>query len=135
MRPISLAFQYIRRTPYQALAAIIVMILTFLVATTVILVSLGSTSLLKYFESRPQITAYFEDAKSKEDLDSLIAKLTGKDFVSSVKYISKEEALEIYREQNKNDPILLEMVTADILPASLEISATMPVYLSGLAEL
>jgi cell division transport system permease protein len=37
--------------------------------------------------------------------------------------------LAIYKEQNKNDPLLLEMVTEDSLPASLEISATNPEYL------
>ena len=34
----------------------------------------------------------------------------------------KQEALEIYKEQNKEDPLLLDLVTADILPASLEVS-------------
>jgi cell division transport system permease protein len=49
-------------------------------------------------------------------------------------FVSKEQALEIYREQNKNDPLLLEMVTADILPASLEVSATDPKDLGELAS-
>lgn len=42
--------------------------------------------------------------------------------ISNIKFVSKEDALKIYREQNKSDPLLLELVTADILPASLEIS-------------
>ena len=49
--------------------------------------------------------------------------------------MSKEDALAIYREQNKNDPLLLEMVTADILPASLEISAKEPKYLADLVPI
>ena len=51
-------------------------------------------------------------------------KIKGLENVREVKYVSKEEALAIYREENKNDPLLLEMVTANILPASLEISTT-----------
>jgi cell division transport system permease protein len=47
-------------------------------------------------------------------------KQTGK--ISSVRFVSKKEALQIYREQNKNDPLLLDLVTEDILPSSLEIS-------------
>ena len=39
-----------------------------------------------------------------------------------MKYVSKEEALAIYRERNKDDPLLLESVTADFLPASIDIS-------------
>jgi cell division transport system permease protein len=49
-----------------------------------------------------------------------------------MKYVSKDDALKIYREQNKNDPLLLEMVTADILPASLEVSAKDPNFLGEL---
>ena len=46
--------------------------------------------------------------------------------VASVIYISKTDALKLYQDQNKNDPLLLEMVTADILPPSLEIAARNP---------
>ncbi len=42
--------------------------------------------------------------------------------VTEAKYISKEDALKIYKERNKNEPTLLEFVTADILPASIEVS-------------
>ncbi|MBI2026594.1 MAG: FtsX-like permease family protein, partial [Deltaproteobacteria bacterium] len=44
-------------------------------------------------------------------------------------------ALEVYREKNKNDPALLELVTANILPASLEISTQTPEDLSPIAEI
>ena len=54
--------------------------------------------------------------------------------MSSVRYVSKDEALVIYQEQNKNDPLLLEMVTADILPASLDVSATAPKYLDEIYQ-
>jgi len=57
--------------------------------------------------------------------------LTGK--TASIKYVSKEEALKIYKEQNKNDPLLLDLVTADILPSSLEVQTTKPEYLTELA--
>ena len=54
---------------------------------------------------------------------------------SSIKFVSKKEALEIYRQQNKDDPLLLDLVTADILPASLEISAVRIEDLSGISDL
>jgi cell division transport system permease protein len=68
----------------------------------------------------------------KDDADNLTKTLDATGKVSSTKYISKEDALAIYREQNKNDPLLLEMVTADILPASLEVSAKDPAFLKDL---
>jgi len=55
------------------------------------------------------------------------------DKVSTVKFVSKDEALAIYKEQFKKDPMLLEMVSADILPASIEVSAKKIEYLPELA--
>lgn len=122
MNSLKIALQHVKRSPYQAVAAVLVMTLTFFVASLVFLLGVGSSIVLRYFESRPQITAFFKDGVDL-NLEELKAKLQATGKVSSMRYISKEEALEIYKEQNKNDPILLEMVTADILPASLEVSA------------
>ena len=125
----------IRRTPYQSVASIFMIFITLFVMAIFLLLVTSSSAILSYFESKPQLTVFFKDEKGMESVTELIEKLKKTGKIASTQYISKEQALAIYKEQNKNDPILLEMVTADILPASLEISATMPVYLSGLAEL
>src|SRR5690606_1628738 len=82
------------------------------------------TQALQYFESRPQILVFFETTTSSETILALKNELETDPQVQEVVYVPQEEALEIYKELNKNDPLLLELVTADILPASLEISAT-----------
>jgi cell division transport system permease protein len=120
---------YIRRSPYQALSAIITMFLTFLLGGFFLLSTVASVLILNYFESKPQITVFFTDRVTKSDADKLAATLKATGNVSATRFISKDDALAIYREQNKSDPLLLEMVTADILPASLEVSATDPKYL------
>lgn len=135
MRGFQIALAHIRRSPYQAIAASSVMSLTFFVAGLLFLLGIGSSMLLKYFESRPQITAFLSDSKKESDVESLKAKLEQTGKVASIRYISKEEALQIYKEQNKNDPILLEMVTSDILPSSLEVSATDAKELASLADI
>jgi len=126
---------HIRRSPYQALAAIGIMTLTFFLSTLIILVAAGSQALLHYFETRPQVTAFFKDEVEMEKVEALKEKLNQTGKIKSLKYISKEEALEIYKEQNKSDPLLLEMVTANILPASLEVSATDIIYLEEIAQI
>jgi len=128
-------WQHIRRSPYQAVAAVLIMTLTFLVASVFFFVVTGSHAILSHFEKKPQITVFFTDKKTEEEIRDLEEKLRSTGKVSSLKYVSKEEALAIYREQNKGDPLLLDMVTADILPASLEISATTPQYLANLAQI
>lgn len=125
----------IRRTPYQALAASMVMFLTFLTLLLFLLLALGSQEILKFYESKPQVIAFFKDNTVEEDIKAIEGALQQSGRVSSLKYVSKQEALEIYQERNKGNPALLELVTANILPASLEISTFAPQDLSLVAEI
>lgn len=133
-KSLSTAYKHIRRTPYQALAAIAVLTLTFFIAAVYFLVMAGSEQVLRYFETRPQVTVFFTDEATEDQIQSLQETLSQNIGVASTTFISKQEALEIYKEQNKEDPLLLEMVTADILPASLEISATDVSHLPDIAN-
>lgn len=131
----STALKNIRRTPYQALAATSVMVLTFFALSVFLMVSFGSVKLLEFFEGKPQITVFFLDEANREEIASLESELEASGKMKTKRFVSKDEALEIYREQNKEDPILLELVTAEILPASLEISASSPEDLAHLADI
>ena len=122
MRILKVAWNNIRRSPYQAFAAVFVMTLTFLFVSFFIFLLYSSSQAISYFESRPQVTAFFKNEVKPEEIDILKENLMATNKVANINYVSKDEALEIYREQNKDDPLLLELVTADILPASLEIS-------------
>jgi cell division transport system permease protein len=128
-------WSHIRRSPYQALAATLIMFLTFFMATIFVLTAGGFQVVLRYFETRPQVTAFLKDETTLSQVDMIKAKLAQTGKVRETKYISKEEALNIYREQNKNDPLLLEMVTANILPASLEVSAKELSFLPEIAQI
>lgn len=124
-------WQHIRRAPYQALAAIAVMTLNLFITCIFFTTAFSFEQVLRFFESRPQVTAFFKDEAKSEEIEAVKEKLLATGKVSSVKYVSKEEALAIYREQNKSEPLLLEMVTANMLPASLEVSTD---KLSSLSE-
>lgn len=116
------AWHHIRRSPYHGLIAVLLMFMVFFIISIFAVVSYGSHKTLTYFETKPQITAFFQDDAVSSDIDILKAQLMQTGKVKESKFISKNEALKIYREQNKNDPLLLEMVTASILPSSIEIS-------------
>lgn len=135
MRTIRASFKHIRRSPYQALAALMVISLTFSVVSVLVLILLGSEKVLNFFETRPQVTVFFEDSVTEEEIENLKETLQATGKIESSKYVSKEEALELYKEFNKEKPLLLEMVTAEILPASLEISSTDIQYLPEVAAI
>jgi len=124
----------IKRTPYQSLAIFLILFFT-LFLSTVIFVSLTFFySFLNYVETRPQVTVYFQNKAESSQIFKLRDELTSSGKVLSIKYISKDDAFKIYKDLNKDNPLLLEMVTSDILPASLEIYAKKPIYLPEIAE-
>lgn len=127
-------WQRLRRTPYQSLAAVFMIAITLFVLSIFLLIATTSTAIISYFESKPQITVFFKETVNKSYIDELSQQLKDTGKVASLDYISKDQALKIYQEQNKNDPLLLEMVTADILPESLEVSTYSPSQLNEIAE-
>lgn len=121
---LSVTWQHIRRSPYQALAAIMIMTLTLFAGVSFLLLSLGSQKLLIYLEQKPQVIVFFNDTVTKQDqVQDIIDSLQATNKTANIKFVSKEQALEIYKERSKNDPLLLELVTANTLPASIEVSA------------
>lgn len=125
----------IRRTPYQALAASMIMYLTFLILAVFLILSVGSEQILRFYESKPQAIAFFKDGTTDSDVKAIEKSLSSTGRVIKLQYVSKEEALQIYRDRNKGNPMLLELVTASILPASLEISTVFPEDLKTIAEI
>ena len=116
------ALDYIKRSPFQALAALFVLTLTFFVGTMLAVLVYSSANLLKYFETRPQIIAFLKDEITPEQVSALQNRLTGDVRVKDVRYVSKEEALEIYKQATSDNPLLSELVSPTIFPASLEFS-------------
>jgi len=124
----------IRRTPYQSFSAFLILFFT-LFLTLILFVSLTFLyGTLNYLETKPQVTVYFQNKTPENNIFKVRDELMVSGKVSSIKYISKNDAYNIYKQLNKDNPLLLEMVSADILPPSLEIYAKKPVYLPEIAE-
>jgi cell division transport system permease protein len=124
----------IRRTPYQSLSAFLTLFFS-LFLSAVIFISLAFLyGLLAYIETRPQVTVYFQTNVEENKIFKIREDLNNSGKVTSVKYISQKEAFEIYKKLNKDNPLLLEMISSDILPASLEIYAKKPIFLPEIAE-
>lgn len=116
------AFDSMRRSPFQAMAAIFVLSITFFVITSIAVLVYSSEQALKYFETRPQVIAFLQNDAEDQDIALLQTALNGDTRVKDVKFVSKEEALEIYKESTSDNPLLSELVSPSIFPASLEFS-------------
>ncbi len=130
----SRTWQHIRRAPFQSFTAILVMWLNYFMTSLLISVILVFGVLLNYFETRPEVTAFLKDSATEASIQSLQQEVETAEGISEVRFVSKEQAFKIYQEQNKDNPLLLEMVSPEILPASLEISADNPEYLTQMAK-
>ena len=116
------AITSIKRFPYQSLAAIFLLTVTFLVVTILAVVSYSSGKVIAYFETRPQVIAFLKDGTTTETISALQHKLQNDLRIKEVKYVSKEEALSIYKDATIDNPLLGELVNPSIFPASLEFS-------------
>jgi|SRR3989344_1010562 len=135
MISIRFAKRNIRRSPFQALAASMAMFSAFFALLTFFLIAAGSQVILRYYESKPQVIAFFKDGTTQSDVTAIQNALNETGKISSTKYISKDEALVMYHQLTKDKPELAEAVTANILPASLEVSTKTPENLSGVADI
>ena len=126
-----------RRAPFQSLTAFLVTFLSLFLGYIFFFVAVGSSQILRFFETRPQVNAYFKAdyVPSAEDIATAEANLKSSGKTLSVTFVTKEQALEIYKKLNSSDPLLLEAVTSTMLPASLEVTAISPKELKNLAEL
>lgn len=122
MRQVRQSIKLIRRSPYQAFAATLAMSLTFFITSLFIILIVGGQIVLNYIEQRPQVIAFFKDEVTDIQISDVIKKVESTGVTKNIKYVTKEEALAIYRERYKDEPLLLESVTSDFLPASIDIS-------------
>lgn len=124
----------IKRTPYQSLASFLILFFTLFLSLFFFNLTSFFNGILSYVETKPEVTVYFDTKAKESDIFKTRDTLLKSGKTSSIKYTSQAEALKIYRDLNKDNPLLLEMVSADILPASLGVFAQKPSYLSEIAE-
>jgi cell division transport system permease protein len=116
------AIRNIIRSPFQAFAAVFVLVVTFFIVSVLSFLLYSSSKLLLYFETRPQVIAFLKTDASSGDIYNLQEKLKSDSRVKEIRYVSKEDALQIYKQATSETPILAELVSPTAFPASLELS-------------
>ncbi len=128
-----------KREKVLSVANILITTITFLVLGIFLTLVFITQSTLTYLEQQTQVTAFFKDDFTEDKIKSLQKKLESDPRVSSVEYVSKEKALEIFTELNKDEPMFLQSASAKILPASINVKTkdiqNLPVLAGELAKL
>ncbi len=123
----------VKRTPFQSLASFLILFFTLFLSLFFFNLTSFFNGILTFVETKPQVTVYFQTTTRESEIFKIRDEINESGKALSIKYVSKDEALKIYKDLNRNNPLLLEMVTADILPPSLEIFAKQPAYLTEIA--
>ena len=123
-----------KREKFLVISNLAVMTVTFLILGFFLSLSIGFQTAIKNLEEQAQVTLFFKDEYPEAQILALREQLLQDERILSVTYVSKEEAFRIFTDINKDEPILLEAVSKDILPASLEIRTQKLVSLSEVAD-
>lgn len=111
------------RNKWLSLSTIFVISIVFTISATFIAFAILGQKTVAYYETKAQVIVFFKQEAPEEEIFKFRDTLNNKDLVENIEYISREKALEIYKQDFENDPDLVETITADTLPPSLNIRA------------
>lgn len=114
------------RNAWLGMAAIAVMVITLTIILFSIIANATFSDTIATFTDRIDVSVYLKDEVTTSQRDVLINQVKKLENVKSVEYISKAEALEIFRKQNADTPDLAQAATQDDLPAGLRIKPRDP---------
>ncbi len=111
------------RNAWLSTAAAVVMTVTLSVILLSFVANIALTDTIKGIVNKIDISVYLADTTTKPQIIKMGQDLRGLDNVEEVNFVSKTDALARYREQNKDNPLLLEAVNEQNNPlnASFEI--------------
>lgn len=133
-RIVRLGFTNFWRNRWLSLAATLIMTLTLLIISTFVILSLVINKTTDVIRAKMDISVYFKDTASAEQILDLQRQLVNRKDVGKVVYISKEEALEIFKEQQKGKAVAQVIDPEENpLPRSLEVKAGKPEDLENIA--
>jgi len=113
----------IKKEKFLSFSNVLIMVITFLILGLFIILITISQTAIRYLESQAQVTVFFKDDFPEANILELRDRYVDDKRLASINYVSKEDAFRIFSEINKDEPVLLESISASILPASLEIKA------------
>lgn len=130
IRILKFGLQSFVRNATLAVAAMAVMVITLTIILFSFIANATFTETINQITDKIDISVYLKDevVEDDEQRDDLIAQLRSFENVREVNFISKEKALDIYKEANKDNPDLLTAIslTENPLPASLQIKPVDP---------
>jgi len=111
------------RNAWLAIAAMAVMIITLTIVLFSIIANATFANTIAQITDKIDVSVYLKDSVTDTQRSKLIADLRALPNVKQVTYLSKDKALQRYKEQNANNPALLSAIneTDNPLPATVQV--------------
>jgi len=111
------------RNLWLAIAAMAIMIVTLTIILFSVIVNATFNNTVDQITNKIDVSIYLKDTTTDDQTQDLIKDLKKLPGVKAVTYLSKEQALDVYRQQNAHDPLLLQAIneTDNPLPATIRI--------------
>ena len=130
-RIIKFGWQNFKRNSYLSMATTGILVFKLILFTGLLTFNFLSSSVLADLEDKVDVTAYFSDDSVESDILIVGEELKEMETIKSVTYVSKEEALDKFKERHKDDELIQESLSEldeNPLQASLNIKAIDPSY-------
>jgi cell division transport system permease protein len=116
------------RNAWLAVAAMAVMAITLTIVLFSVIANATFTETIRQITDKIDVSVYLKDSVDQKKTDELVSQVKSINNVKSVEYVSKEDALKRYQQQNKDNLDLLLAIsqTDNPLPASLSIKPKDP---------
>lgn len=108
MRIIKFGIQDIYRNIWLSIVTLTILILALFSINMLLIVSVISDSAISAVKNKIDISLYLETEANETEIMALKAKLGGLSEVKEIKYVSKEDALNYFREKNQDKPEVLQ---------------------------
>ncbi len=107
-RVLKFSLQDISRNIWLSIVTITILFLTMFSISTLVLTRAISASAVEAIKEKVDLSLYLKNDASETAILDLQYKISSMERVKDVKYISKQEALDFFREKNKNNPEILQ---------------------------
>jgi cell division transport system permease protein len=126
MRIIKYGKQNFARNAWLSTATIAIMTLALMVFGGLLIFNVMTRTIVSSIEDKIDISVYFKADTAEDDILRIQSTLQGLPEVKNVEYVSKDEALAIFKDKHKNDQTItqsIEQLNSNPLLASLNIKA------------
>lgn len=113
----------IKRNGFLSVSTVFVITIVFVISTLFVGSAIIARQGIQFYEKKAQVMVFFNRETEEEEILSFKEKIDNPEYIESIDYVTQEDAFEIYKEDFKDEPDLIDTITADVLPPSLGIRA------------